>query len=183
VIKQTNDTPPKRVKIAMLGDSITFGGAWRELLGENSLVNFGICGDTTEGMLYRISEVCARNPEICFVMGGINDIFCGISGEVIVANIQNTAELLVKRGVQTIVQSVVLVSTLVEGWEIINKKVRAINKKLQGFCAQKNIHFVDINSVLCDGDALKNKYTEDGVHLRESAYCEWAKLINYKINN
>ena len=183
--KQHNvkESADKAVKVAMLGDSITFGGEWRELLKENSLVNFGVCGDTTEGMRQRIAEMCACNPAVCFVMGGINDIFCGVSETAIVANIQSIVALLTKRGIQTIVQSTVLVSTLVEGWQTINKKVRAVNEKLQKFCAQNNISFVDVNSVLCNGDALKNEYTEDGVHLREPAYDAWAKLIICKINN
>jgi lysophospholipase L1-like esterase len=179
---KSGESVAKTVKIVMLGDSITFGGQWQELLGKNLLVNFGICGDTTEGMRQRISEVCACNPSVCFVMGGINDIFCGVSEAAIAANIQHIVDLLEKHSVQAIVQSVVLVSTLVEGWETINTKVHAVNEKLQKFCAQNNVPFVDVNSVLC-GDALKSEYTEDGVHLRESAYFEWAKLINCKINN
>ena len=177
------ESADKAVKVAMLGDSITFGGEWRELLKESSLVNFGICGDTTEGMRQRIAEVCACNPAVCFVMGGINDIFCGVPEAAIAGNIQSIVEVLTKRGIQTIVQSTVLVSTFVEGWQTINKKVCSVNEKLQKFCARHNILFADVNSVLCNGDALKNEYTEDGVHLREPAYRAWAKLIICRINN
>ncbi len=38
-------------KIAMLGDSITNGCAWNELLKRTDVINRGIGGDTTTGMV------------------------------------------------------------------------------------------------------------------------------------
>ncbi len=72
-----------------LGDSQTYGygvrraQCWTELAAQMtgwSFRNFGVCGDTTGGMLARVREVLRSLPgkkdERCFLlMGGCNDIF------------------------------------------------------------------------------------------------------------
>ena len=75
--------------IICLGDSLTYGygvrraQCWTELAAEMSgwnVVNRGICGDTTGGMLVRLREILregiGKREERCFLlMGGCNDIF------------------------------------------------------------------------------------------------------------
>ena len=76
-------------KWVFLGDSLTYGygvqrrQTWvslcRERLGQE-MVNAGVTGDTTGGMLARFqTEVLPHQPTHLFVMGGANDIF--LSGE------------------------------------------------------------------------------------------------------
>jgi len=59
-------------KIVMIGDSITDGGLWDELLKNNLVQNRGIGGDTTDGVLDRLSSI-NQKIEIAFIMIGIND--------------------------------------------------------------------------------------------------------------
>ena len=75
--------------IICLGDSLTYGygvrraQCWTELAAKMSgwnVVNRGICGDTTGGMLVRLREILreeiGERDERCFLlMGGCNDIF------------------------------------------------------------------------------------------------------------
>ena len=75
--------------IICLGDSLTYGygvrraQCWTELAAEMSgwnVVNRGICGDTTGGMLVRLREILReeigqRNERCFLLMGGCNDIF------------------------------------------------------------------------------------------------------------
>src|SRR5438105_5617872 len=60
--------------IVMLGDSLTEGAPWRELTGCADLVNRGIGGDTTSGVLARLDEVLKLKPRAIFLMIGVNDI-------------------------------------------------------------------------------------------------------------
>jgi len=73
------------VKIACMGDSITLGeglpgyrGRWTELTAEetgHTLVNFGISGDTTTGMIARCqTEVFGQGFDALVWLGGTNDI-------------------------------------------------------------------------------------------------------------
>jgi len=42
-------------------------------------MNFGLSGDTTEGMTKRFyRDVLRAEPTICIIMGGVNDLFGGI---------------------------------------------------------------------------------------------------------
>ena len=63
-------------KIVFLGDSITEGGGdWNRYLGTNNVVNRGISGDTTLGVLARLHEIWFYKPISLFLLIGINDIF------------------------------------------------------------------------------------------------------------
>ena len=73
-------------KLICLGDSLTFGlrvpqnQTWPRLVQETGaeVINLGICGDTTGGMLARLPMVLrenGRNQAYVLIMGGSNDIF------------------------------------------------------------------------------------------------------------
>jgi len=61
-------------EIVMLGDSLTEWGNWHELVPEHRVINRGIAGDTSSGVLDRLQEVIERRPKVVFVMIGTNDI-------------------------------------------------------------------------------------------------------------
>lgn len=73
-------------KLICLGDSLTFGlrvpqsQTWPRLVQETGVevVNLGICGDTTGGMLARLQHILqeqGKNRAYVLIMGGSNDIF------------------------------------------------------------------------------------------------------------
>src|SRR3954451_7586104 len=64
-------------EIVMLGDSLTEWGNWHELVPEFRVINRGIAGDTSSGVLDRLEEVIARRPKLVFLMIGTNDIGLG----------------------------------------------------------------------------------------------------------
>lgn len=76
-------------KIVCIGDSLTTGygvfkeDSWINKLGQDSgleLINKGINGDTTAGMLSRsFKDVVNIKPDFVFIMGGTNDIMSNMS--------------------------------------------------------------------------------------------------------
>jgi lysophospholipase L1-like esterase len=58
----------------MLGDSITQEGNWNELLGGVKVINKGIGGDTSVGVLNRFDRSINESAHTVFVMIGINDL-------------------------------------------------------------------------------------------------------------
>ncbi len=71
------------MKIFCLGDSLTAGygveywQCWRELAAARTgweLINGGVNGDTSGGMLVRLGFAIAARPDTIFVMGGGNDV-------------------------------------------------------------------------------------------------------------
>jgi len=76
----------KKLHIACLGDSLTYGNgvrreetwvflAGRELAPKVILHNHGLSGDTTTGMLKRLhADILPSRPDAVMLMGGVNDI-------------------------------------------------------------------------------------------------------------
>ena len=63
-----------KFSIVMIGDSITDGAEWYELLKNNEVQNRGIGGDTTKGILDRLDTI-NKSIKKAFIMIGINDIY------------------------------------------------------------------------------------------------------------
>jgi lysophospholipase L1-like esterase len=123
-----------KYKIAMLGDSITAGVSWNELLGVNYVANRGIGGDTTDGFIRRMESIYELEPETCFIMGGINDIHAGKTVDEILKNFEIIIENLHEKRVKAIVQSTLYVSRTRPNWETVNTAVDKLNSGLKLIC-------------------------------------------------
>jgi lysophospholipase L1-like esterase len=165
-------------RVVMLGDSITERTAWNELLGISDIANRGIDSDTSEGFYTRLSDIYQIKPQLCFIMGGINDIFRGIAVNEIQENMKKIIDELVKNGIKPVMQSTLYVSRDFPHWEEINKTVDSLNAGLKRICAKKNIPFIDINNALSFNGALRAEYSCDGLHLSALGYKEWGKKIS-----
>jgi lysophospholipase L1-like esterase len=174
---------PKKYKVVMLGDSITAGTEWNELLGINDIANRGIGGDTTEGFYNRLSNIYLMKPELCFIMGGINDISGFYPVNLIQSNFEEIIKNLLENGITPIIQSTLYVSNEHPHWERLNHTVDELNESLKNICQKYNILFLDINTKLSVDGGLRNEYTYDGVHLTGLGYKEWSKIIIPLIEN
>ena len=80
-----------------MGDSLTEGAdipvghTWPVLVGNAlniEVINCGIGGDTTAGMLARLHpEVIAKGPAMALIMGGTNDLWWGLPINAVLANL------------------------------------------------------------------------------------------------
>lgn len=66
--------PTSKKDIIFLGNSITNGGEWAELLGNPHVKNRGISGDRTDGVLDRLHVITKGKPAKIFLLIGINDL-------------------------------------------------------------------------------------------------------------
>ncbi|GHU99862.1 hypothetical protein FACS189483_09550 [Spirochaetia bacterium] len=164
-------------EIVMLGDSITEGVSWNELLGINNIANRGIGGDFTDGFINRLTGIYKLRPEMCFIMGGINDLHHGITVEKILVNFERMIESMELHGITVIIQSTLYVSKERPKWEIINRSVNELNNGLQEICIRNDLLYLDVNNVVMDDGALNKKYTYDGIHLNGNGYNKWKELI------
>ena len=73
-------------RIIFFGNSITQGGDWAKLTGDSTVLNRGIGGDVTFGLLHRLHDITVRQPSKLFILIGINDISRDIPDAVIAAN-------------------------------------------------------------------------------------------------
>jgi lysophospholipase L1-like esterase len=173
---------PTKIKIVMLGDSITYEADWNELLSRNDIANRGINADITEGFLKRLPDIYTLNPEVCFIMGGINDIGKRIPVKTIFTNYTNIIRALEDKTIRPVIQSTLHISTKQYRWKEINRRVDELNALLKEYALKNNLSFVDVNSVLSVNGALKSSYTYDGVHLLGSGYDTWKELITKELS-
>lgn len=182
-IKQTNYWHSKvslwrelnsKAKIVMLGDSITEGVDWNELTSDSAFLNRGISGDTTFGILKRIDQVVKAEPQVVFIMIGVNDFGCKISVETVFCNYVKILNTLTSEKITVVVQSTIYSNSK---YTSVNEKIKKLNEKLKRYCSEVNTIFLDLNSVLSANDCLRDEYTYDGIHLHASAYVIWKDLI------
>lgn len=191
-------------KIVFLGDSITEGGGdWNNYFGTKNIVNRGISGDTTLGVLARLNEICFYKPISLFLLIGINDIFNSdspnrknITPLSVSNNIIAIAEIIYKRSPNT---QVYIQTTLPINNKLYKKltgtfpfhemplpdQINQINTRLKKNESQNHYTVIDLHDIFLDSHgSLSKKYTSDGVHLNEEGYHKWSNFIkNYISSN
>lgn len=163
--------------IVFLGNSITFGGNWGELLGRERVINRGIGGDNTVGMLHRMQYVYQLKPKLCFIMAGINDIYSDAPVETVFRNYIKIIDTLRAHSIVPVIQSTLHVNPKWKRTEEKNPEVETLNVMLREFSVKNGIEFVDVNAVLSTNGILRNEFTVDGVHLNAHAYGLWRELL------
>lgn len=172
------DMQEKRNRIiVMLGDSITQGTDWNRLLNRVDVVNRGVSGDTVSEFLDRLQPIIRSRPQICLIMGGINDISRGYAVEATYRDYVLVLKELIDAGIRPVVQSTLRVGAgFFESLET-NRKVDELNEKLKNFTRQNDIDFIDLNWTLSGEDGLVPDYTDDGVHLSKEGYRAWRDIL------
>jgi len=170
-------------KIMFLGNSITEMGDWKKVTGDTTVINRGIGGDITFGVLKRLKDVTDRKPSKLFILLGINDIGKDIPDAVIADNyLKIVKEVHTKcPGTKIYVQSVLALNpTLPHFPQHYDKEehVLSVNKLLQANAKVRNYTFVDIFHLFLDADQrLESRYTFEGLHLKPEAYVIWVDYL------
>lgn len=182
LIKRLNPEPTNPA-IILIGDSLIRMGNWTKLLNRTDLMNRGMGGETLSQIHERLNQLANTTARIAFVEGGINDLPPS-DADTLFGEYQEITTVFQSKQVILVVTSLVYISSRAakkypwrSDWRAINTQVTILNEKLKAFCAEKNIEFIDLNSLLSDSMQLKAEYTTDGVHLTKSAYHIWAREV------
>lgn len=175
--------PAKKKCVIFLGDSITDGAEWGELFSSKKVLNRGISGDTSAGVLDRLDEVIRHQPKKIFLLIGINDIARGASVEAICHNIFTILEHIQEGSPETqiYVQSILPVNDRFTKFPGVMKRaslIPLVNQVLEENAAQRRYTYIDLHSRMTDGSGrLREEFTNDGLHLLRPAYEHWAEAI------
>src|ERR1700759_4919998 len=148
-----------------LGNSITEMGDWKKVLNDSTVINRGIGGDITYGVLKRLKDITDRNPSKVFILLGINDIGKDIPDAVIADNYMKIVKEIHSKcpGTKIYVQSVLPVnSTLPRFPQHYDKEehVLSVNKLLQANAKVGDYTFVDIFHLFLEANQrLESRYT------------------------
>lgn len=169
--------------VVWMGDSITEQGWWSFLSKEKDIVNRGIGGDNTRGMLARLDEILAFSPRKIFLMGGVNDLSGGRSVEEIAGNVRQMLEMIRKEvpACEVYLQSVITPNNEVLAYDYIKNKqhlVRELNNHYKALCDEGLATWVNIAPLLENEQGeLKEELTKDGIHLHPEAYVIWVNHL------
>ncbi|MEZ8746319.1 SGNH/GDSL hydrolase family protein [Vibrio sp. 10N.261.49.A5] len=160
--------------LVMFGDSITEWAPWADIFRDVSMVNRGLAGDTTTGMLRRIDTTLNVKPKLVCFMAGINDLAQGYDVDHICQNYIDMLKVWQENDIRILVQSTLYVGSKLQG---LNSSVELLNSKISEYCSQQDIAFLDVNSVLSPNKLLSNEYSCDDLHLNAKAYQAWAEVL------
>lgn len=165
--------------IMFLGNSITEGADWRALLGDSTVVNRGIGGDVTYGVLRRLDDVIRLKPSKLFVMIGINDISKDIPPELIADNHRRIIEQVRAGSPETeiLIQNLLPLNPEYPGFPQRFDKVDMVmrtNRLVRQVAVEAGVRYINLYPVFMDAqERLDEQLTTDGLHLNESGYAVW----------
>jgi lysophospholipase L1-like esterase len=161
--------------VIMLGDSITEGVEWRELFPQVRILNRGIGGDTSAGVLNRLDEVIARHPKIVFLMIGSNDLQMGVPIRTISANVRSIVAALEQSQIRVVLQKVLYARAGYQAQP--SNRVNELNDLLSELCGLPQVLCVNLNQILAEGEALSPSFSFDALHLNTAGYLAWKNEI------
>jgi len=180
--------PDSENEIIFLGDSLTDGGHWSEMFPDRNVINRGISGDQTSGVISRLDEVIESEPLKIFLMIGINDLAEGKIAEEVVYNIKQIVRIIHKRSPDTeiFLQSLLPVNKDFDFFpNHVNKTghIIRVNRALKNFSDANDISYINLYPLFATKDnQLNPKHTNDGLHLKGSGYLIWKKAVEEHIN-
>lgn len=186
------------MKICCMGDSITYGYGledlscrWTDLVAArtgHTLINLGISGDTTGGMLARCqTEVFPCEPDAIIILGGVNDIAYTMDYRQVCANmVAMTRQAIVKNLKIFIGLPLPVVPEVMPRipWdpERNHTKVAALLEPYSNFLkhdgTNKGFHIVDFRSQFLNSDGSpRNELFLDGVHPNAEGHRLMAEVL------
>jgi lysophospholipase L1-like esterase len=175
--------PNSKKDIIFVGNSITQGIDWAELLQNKHARNRGISGDITYGVLERLREITEGQPAKVFVLIGINDIEHNIPDTLIVNNYRRIIRQIKAESPRTKIYFHTLLPVNNEFTQFkkhYNKDehIAFVNAGLKKIAAEENITLIDLHPHFLDAsNKLDKRYTVDGLHLNAEGYKVWAGIL------
>jgi beta-glucosidase len=186
------------IGLLFLGDSITGGWSrapriWDDTFGKYQPANFGVDGDTTQNLIWRIEhgELDGIHPKVTVLMIGTNNSGSHSAAQ-ITAACKKIVDLIRSKIPET---KILLLGILPRGpWRekggtplpfaIIEANWRmavsaAVNSQLAGFADGRDVRFLDFGERLLgpDGSVADAFFMHDQLHLSVAGYQVWADAM------
>jgi lysophospholipase L1-like esterase len=175
--------PVTKGGIIFLGNSITEMGNWAKLLNDTTVLNRGIGGDITYGVLKRLDDVITRQPKKLFILLGINDIGKDIPDSVIAYNYFKIIKQVKEKSPTTkiYVQSILPLNPTLKNFPQHYDKgehIPLVNAMLKANAESMGYTYINLQPLFVDAqNRLDAKYTYEGLHLKPEAYTVWVAYL------
>jgi lysophospholipase L1-like esterase len=178
--------PPDHLAI-LLGDSLSLWFPHHLLPLGQTWLNQGISGEHSTGLLRRLDHIRGTQPEVIFVMIGINDLLRGTADETLLTNHSTILQNLRTMHPQTpiVLQSILPHAGEQATWEardrlldIPNRRIQALNSNLASIAHQQGAYYLDLYPLFSDDQGnLRTDLSTDGLHLNEQGYLVWRSAL------
>lgn len=179
----------KSMTLLCMGDSLTFGyeiepsKRWTGLLEKAlpiNVLNYGINGDTTTGMLSRFLQAHEIvKPTHTLIFGGTNDLWFGLNDAYIISNIY----AMCKQAIYLKSIPVVGIPTPSYNLHELNfagdnysECIRRFQQILINHCLDKDLNFIDFSEVMG-----QDCFMEDGIHYNETGHKVMMNHVEQKL--
>ncbi|WP_406699564.1 platelet-activating factor acetylhydrolase IB subunit [Singulisphaera sp. Ch08] len=173
------------IDLLFLGDSITNGwsgkGAsdvWDRHYGPRNAANFGIGGDRTQHVLWRIEngEIDGISPKLAMLMIGTNNASANTSDE-----IAEGIEAIVKSLRQRLPKTKILLLAVFPRGEKpgpVREKLAAVNERIAKLDDGQMVKYLDIGPKFLNEDGtISKEIMPDFLHLKPKGYRIWADAV------
>lgn len=178
-----DDLPVYRHDIIMLGNSLTDGAEWNELLRNPRVKNRGIIGDIVQGLYERMEPILKGKPRKIFILSGVNDVSHGVDGDSIARAMEKLIVLIKKRSPRTKIylQSMLPFNTDVQMWKLLKGREQVVidgNRAMEKMAKRQGVTWIDLYPLFVDKNGkLREDLTNDGLHLLGPGYLIWRDAI------
>ena len=175
--------PITRADIVMLGNSLTDGAEWNELLGNRHVKNRGIVGDIIQGLVDRLEPILEGKPKKLFILSGVNDVSHDVDGDSIGRVMEKLIVMVKQRCPRTKIylQSMLPINNDFGRYKRLTGKEQVVldgNRALQEVAQRQHVTWIDLFPLFADDEGkLRRDLTNDGLHLLGNGYLIWRDAI------
>ncbi len=173
------------IDVLFLGDSITEGwgnnAAWKKHFVPLKSANFGVGGDTTQNVLWRITngELDGISPKVFVLMIGTNNF--GLHNDKpsdVATGVKTIIETLQKKAPNSKILLLAVFPRDQKPETDFRKRIKTLNEELAKLQDGKKVVFMDIKESFLDKEGnLSKDNMPDFLHLSEKGYFIWAEAI------
>ena len=178
-----DELPIGKKDIVMLGNSLTDGCEFNELMGNRHIKNRGIVGDIVQGLIDRIDPIIKGQPRKLFIMSGVNDISHDVSADSI-ARVMERLIIMVKQGsprTKIYLQSLLPFNNDVREWKLLKGREHVVveaNALLEQVAQRHEVTWINLYPLFVDDQGrLRADLTNDGLHLMGKGYLIWRDAL------
>ena len=160
----------------LVGDSLSMWFPKEKLPAGKLWLNQGISGDTSDGILKRLSAFSETRPDVIYIMAGINDLRKGETDETILHH----HRLIIRQLRHTHPKAQIIVQSILPTRlpTIPNSRIRQLNYQLTLIVKQEGANYFNLHNWFRDFQGnLRQDLTTDGLHLSEQGYEVWRSAL------
>lgn len=178
-----DELPIGKKDIVMLGNSLTDGCEFNELLNNRHIKNRGIVGDIVQGLIDRIDPIIKGQPKKLFIMTGVNDISHDVSADSIARAMEKLIVMVKQCSPRTKIylQSLLPFNNDVREWKLLVGRDHVVveaNALLEQVARRQGVTWINLYPLFVDDQGrLRADLTNDGLHLMGKGYLIWRDAI------